>query len=138
MEHRGDVELRQVPCAHRLDHHAIHAHGLSLSPRSVRSGRTPRSIRTKPVGLLFCVYCDVRTRHRTNWNPRGLISPDLVSAFYRALRRAGCNWSYCTPTRVRSFLRVVSTDHATGLGACRTATSRRSPITSPCAWASSA
>ena len=31
MEHRGELELRQVPCAHRLDHHAIHAYGFSLS-----------------------------------------------------------------------------------------------------------
>jgi len=41
----------------------------------------------------------------------------LVSAFYQSLRRFGGHRSLCASTGLRSFLRVVSTDHAVNLGA---------------------
>ena len=98
-------------------------------PDLSRSGRTPGPIRTKPVGLLFCVYCDVLIRHRANRNPRGLISSNLVSAFYRAICRTRCHRPHCTPSRVRSFLCAVPIDHAAGLGSRRKANSHRSRVT---------
>jgi hypothetical protein len=105
-----------------------------LSEAEEHQGRFERN----RAGLLFCVYCHVLTGHRANRNPRGLISSDLVSAFYRALHRAGCHRSICAPTRVRSFLCVVPIYHAAALGPRRTATSRRSPVMSACVRATSA
>ena len=46
-----------------------------------------------------------------------LTSSDLVRALYRSLRRPGGHRSPCASPRLRSFLCVVSTDHAASLGA---------------------
>ena len=45
-----------------------------------------------------------------------LLSSDLVRPLYRSLRCARCHRSDCASPRLRSFLRVVSTDHAANLG----------------------
>src|SRR5437762_3176151 len=117
MEHRGHLELRQVSRADRLDHHPLHAHCFSLPARLIRSGRTPAPLPTKSRRLLFGVHLDVRARHRADRNPRRSLSSCLVRPLCWSLRRAGCHRSRCPPTRVRSVLRVVSTDHAANLGA---------------------
>ena len=61
----------------------------------------------------FIAMCVLDIAHR---NPRRSTSSNLVRALCRSLRRSRGHRSPCTSTRVRSFLCVVSTDHAPNLG----------------------
>ena len=117
MEYRGQLELRQVPRAGRLDHHALHADRFPLPPRPIGRRRTPGSLRTESLGLLFDVRRDVFTGHHTNRSSRRSLSSDLVRSVCWTICGAGWRWTDRPPAGLQPVLRMVPTDHALGLGA---------------------
>jgi len=69
--------------------------------------------------ILMCV-----AGHRADGNTRRSVSSDLVRSLCGSLRRAGRHRPRGASARLRSFLRVVSTQHAADLGARGTKISR--------------
>src|ERR1041385_4451538 len=98
-----------------MDNFALHGDDLSLSARFVGGRSSPRRLDTKPRWLLRYLCYHLYPGHPANWHTGRLVPPGLVPAVCWSLRFARHVWVDPSTTRLRSFLRLVSAHHRSGL-----------------------